>query len=93
MNVRRYGEAGPGPAGSVLTVEFRLEGQDFIALNGGPADFAFNESVSFLFNCETQKEVDELWEKLLEGGPSSSAAGSRTSTGCHGKSFQPSSRS
>lgn len=75
VNVTQYGEAGPGPAGSVLTVEFRLEGQDFIALNGGPADFKFNESISLLVNCETQEEVDELWENLLEGGGSEQQCG------------------
>ena len=65
--VTRYGEAGPGKAGSVMTVDFELNGQPFVALNGGP-EFQFTEAVSFLINCETQDEVDELWEKLSEGG-------------------------
>lgn len=67
VNVTHYGEAGPRPAGMVLTVTFRLQGQEFTALNGGP-DFKFNESISFLVNCESQEEVDELWAKLSEGG-------------------------
>ena len=65
--VARYGEAGPGPKGSVMTAEFQLEGQDFIALNGGP-HFKFSEAISFVVDCETQAEIDELWEKLSEGG-------------------------
>jgi predicted 3-demethylubiquinone-9 3-methyltransferase (glyoxalase superfamily) len=67
VNVTHYGDAGPRPAGMVLTVDFRLRGQDFIALNGGP-DFKFNEAISFLVDCESQDEVDEFWEKLSEGG-------------------------
>jgi predicted 3-demethylubiquinone-9 3-methyltransferase (glyoxalase superfamily) len=63
----RYGEAGPGPKGSVMTVAFNLDGQDFVALNGGP-QFKFTEAVSFVANCETQQEVDDLWEKLSAGG-------------------------
>jgi predicted 3-demethylubiquinone-9 3-methyltransferase (glyoxalase superfamily) len=65
--VTRYGDAGPGPKGSVMTASFELEGQQFTALNGGP-HFRFNEAVSFVVNCETQEEVDELWAKLSEGG-------------------------
>jgi len=61
---------GPGPQGTVMTVDFQLEGQDFVALNGGP-QFPFTEAVSFLVNCETQEEVDEFWEKLSEGGEKS----------------------
>jgi len=64
---RRYGEGGPGPKGSVMSVEFQLDGQPFIALNGGP-QFTFSPAVSFFVNCETQEEVDELWGKLSEGG-------------------------
>src|SRR6266487_6749252 len=67
VGVTRYGEAGPGPPGSVMTVAFRLAGQDFIALNGGP-HFKFNEAISLSVDCKTQKEVDELWKKLSEGG-------------------------
>jgi predicted 3-demethylubiquinone-9 3-methyltransferase (glyoxalase superfamily) len=66
-DVSRYGEAGPGPAGSVLTVRFELNGQEFLALNGGP-EFRFTEAVSFLVDCETQEEVDYYWEKLSAGG-------------------------
>ena len=67
VDVSHYGEAGPRPAGMVLTVTFRLHGQEFTALNGGP-DFKFNEAISLLVNCESQDEVDELWERLSEGG-------------------------
>jgi len=66
-SVSRYGEAAPGEAGSVMTVEFELEGQRFVALNGGP-QYKFTEAVSFVIDCETQDEVDEYWEKLSEGG-------------------------
>ncbi len=66
----RYGEEGPGPKGSVMTAEFELEGQAFVALNGGP-QFPFTEAVSFAVNCETQEEVNEFWEKLSEGGKKS----------------------
>jgi predicted 3-demethylubiquinone-9 3-methyltransferase (glyoxalase superfamily) len=66
-NVARYGDAGPGPKGSVMTVQFELEGQEFIALNGGP-QFQFTQAISFVVNCKTQKEVDEYWEKLSAGG-------------------------
>ena len=65
--VTRYGEVGPGPKGSVMTMAFQIEGQQFVALNGGP-HFKFTEAISFVVNCETQEEVDELWEKLSEGG-------------------------
>lgn len=67
VDVSRYGEAGPGPAGSVLTVRFELDGQEFLALNGGP-EYRFTEAVSFLVDCETQDEVDRFWERLSEGG-------------------------
>src|SRR5690349_12785245 len=66
-SVSRYGEAGPGPKGSVMSATFQLEGQDFMALNGGP-QFTFSPAISFFVSCETQEEVDELWEKLSEGG-------------------------
>ena len=65
--VTRYGDAGPGPKGSVMSATFQLEGQDFYALNGGP-QFTFTPAISFFVNCETQQEVDELWDKLSEGG-------------------------
>ena len=63
----RWGDVGPGPKGSVLTIEFELDGQKFIALNGGP-QFKFTEAISLMVNCETQEEIDYYWEKLSEGG-------------------------
>jgi len=66
-SLTRYGEAGPGAQGTVMSATFQIEGQEFMALNGGPL-FAFTEAISFYVNCETQAEVDELWEKLTEGG-------------------------
>jgi predicted 3-demethylubiquinone-9 3-methyltransferase (glyoxalase superfamily) len=66
-SVTRCGEGGPGPKGSVMSVTFQLDGQDLFALNGGPL-FTFTPAISFFVNCETQQEVDELWEKLSEGG-------------------------
>jgi predicted 3-demethylubiquinone-9 3-methyltransferase (glyoxalase superfamily) len=65
--VSRYTEAGPGPAGSVMTVEFELSGQKFLGLNGGP-QFTFNEAISFQIFCDDQDEVDYYWGKLTEGG-------------------------
>jgi predicted 3-demethylubiquinone-9 3-methyltransferase (glyoxalase superfamily) len=65
--IARYGDAGPGPKGSVMTVEFQLEGQDFVALNGGPL-FKFTEAISFVVDCRTQAEVDRFWKKLSAGG-------------------------
>ncbi len=67
FDVSRYGEGGPGPAGSVMVAAFELEGQRFTALNGGPL-FKFNEAVSFVVNCDSQDEIDEYWEKLSAGG-------------------------
>jgi predicted 3-demethylubiquinone-9 3-methyltransferase (glyoxalase superfamily) len=78
--ILRYGEEAAKvsnsgrPVGSVLTIEFEIEGQKFVALNGGP-DFKFNESVSFVVNCETQKEVDYFWEKLTADGGEESQCG------------------
>ena len=66
-SISHYGEAGPRPAGTVLTVEFELEGQAFTALNGGP-DFKFDEAISLLVNCESQEEVDYFWDELSAGG-------------------------
>lgn len=66
-HVARYGSAGPRPEGTAMTVSFRLGGQDFVALNGGP-DYTFNEAISFQVSCETQEEVDAFWSKLSEGG-------------------------
>ncbi len=70
LNVARYGEAGPGPKGTVMTATFQLDGQEFVALNGGP-HFKFTEAISFVVYCQTQEEVDEFWEKLSEGGEKS----------------------
>jgi predicted 3-demethylubiquinone-9 3-methyltransferase (glyoxalase superfamily) len=67
LNVSRYGEGGPGPTGGVMTATFRLNGQEFTALNGGP-EFKFTEAVSFLIECEGQEEVDYYWDKLTAGG-------------------------
>jgi predicted 3-demethylubiquinone-9 3-methyltransferase (glyoxalase superfamily) len=66
-SVLRWGEAGPGPKGSVLTVAFSLDGNDFVALNGGP-QFKFSEAISLMVPCKTQEEVDQYWEKLSAGG-------------------------
>jgi predicted 3-demethylubiquinone-9 3-methyltransferase (glyoxalase superfamily) len=68
--VTRYGDAGPGPRGTVMTATFQIGGQEFIALNGGP-QFKFTEAISFVVNCDTQQEVDRLWDKLSEGGSKS----------------------
>jgi predicted 3-demethylubiquinone-9 3-methyltransferase (glyoxalase superfamily) len=70
LGVSRYGEAGPGPKGTVMAVEFQLEGQKFVAINGGP-QFKFTEAISFVVNCDSQEEVDYFWEKLSEGGAES----------------------
>jgi predicted 3-demethylubiquinone-9 3-methyltransferase (glyoxalase superfamily) len=67
VSISRYGDAGPGPKGSVMSANFQLEGQDFIALNGGPA-FTFSPAISFFVSCDTQGEIDRFWEKLSEGG-------------------------
>jgi len=67
LNVNRYGEGGPGLKGSVMSATFQLEGQTFMALNGGP-QFTFTPAISLFVNCETQEEVDELWRKLSAGG-------------------------
>jgi predicted 3-demethylubiquinone-9 3-methyltransferase (glyoxalase superfamily) len=67
VNVTRCGDAGPRPKGSVMSATFQLDGQDFLALNGGPL-FTFSPAISLYVNCETQEEVDELWEKLSAGG-------------------------
>jgi predicted 3-demethylubiquinone-9 3-methyltransferase (glyoxalase superfamily) len=67
LNVMRYGDAGPGPKGTVMAATFQLEGQEFQALNGGP-QYRFTPAISLFVNCETQQEVDTLWSKLLEGG-------------------------
>ncbi|HUR07530.1 MAG TPA: VOC family protein [Nonomuraea sp.] len=70
LDVNRYGDAGPGPAGSAMMVTFELAGQRFLALNGGP-HFTFTEAISLYVDCASQEEVDELWAKLTEGGQES----------------------
>jgi len=67
VNTSRYGEAGPGPKGQVMTMSFELAGQRFMALNGGP-QFKFTEAISLMVNVESQAELDEIWNKLLQGG-------------------------
>jgi predicted 3-demethylubiquinone-9 3-methyltransferase (glyoxalase superfamily) len=67
VSTTRYGEAGPGPAGAVMTILFEIEGQRFLALNGGPR-FKFTPAISLIVDCATQAEVDELWDRLGEGG-------------------------
>lgn len=74
ISVARYGEAGPGPAGQVMTMGFELFGQKFTALNGGP-HFKFTEAVSFVVNCESQEEVDKYWDALLKDGGTPSQCG------------------
>ena len=69
LQTTHYGAAGPGPNGSVMTVRFQLDGQEYVALNGGPV-VRFNEAVSFVVKCETQKELDTLWQTLVDGGGS-----------------------
>ena len=65
VSINRYGEAGPGTKGTVMTARFLIEGQEFVALNGGPV-FTFSPAISFVVNCETQEEVDRLWEKTFQ---------------------------
>jgi predicted 3-demethylubiquinone-9 3-methyltransferase (glyoxalase superfamily) len=67
LNTTRYGDAGPGPKGSVMTIEFDLDGQTFTAINGGP-EFKFTEAISLVVHCQTQEEVDYFWEKLPADG-------------------------
>jgi len=69
-SVSRYGDASPGPKGTVMVAEFQIDGQEFVALNGGPR-FKFTEAISFVVNCETQEEVEYFWERLSEGGEKS----------------------
>jgi predicted 3-demethylubiquinone-9 3-methyltransferase (glyoxalase superfamily) len=74
LEVARYGDSGPGPKGSVMTVKFQLEGQQFVALNGGP-HFKLNEAFSLMVDCESQQEVDDLWTRLTAGGGAPSQCG------------------
>ncbi len=68
LQIARYGEGGPGPKGAVMTIHFQLDGNEFLALNGGPADYGFNESISFVIDCPTQEDVDYFWDALVNGG-------------------------
>jgi len=90
VSVTRYGEAGAAasgrPQGTIMTMTFQIEGQPFMALNGGPV-FKFTEAISFIVNCKTQKEVDEFWEKLSEAEKKGDAAGLKINTVYHGRSF------
>ena len=70
LNVSRFGEAGPGSAGTVMAVAFELDGQQFMGINGGP-EFPFTEAISLFVDCESQQDVDELWKKLTAGGEES----------------------
>ena len=74
VSINRYGDTGPGPKGSVMIVKSLIEGQEFIAINGGP-QFQFSQAVSFVVNCKTQEEVDEFWESSPKAGKNSNAAG------------------
>ncbi|HET6201665.1 MAG TPA: VOC family protein [Planctomycetota bacterium] len=74
LKLVRYGEGGPGPKGTVMVGTFQLEGQEFMALNGGP-QFKFTEAVSLLVTCETQEELDDLWKRLTAGGGAPSQCG------------------
>jgi len=84
VGIMRYGEAGPGPKGTVMSVTFQLDGQEFTALNGGPV-FTFSPAISLVVNCKTQEEVDWFWERLSVGGEKGQAAGLKTGMACHGK--------
>lgn len=88
VNVTRYTEAGPRPAGMVMTVEFELAGQRFVGINGGP-EFTFTEAVSFQINCETQDEIDYYWSACPRAARKGRVAGSRTGTACPGRSYRP----
>jgi len=88
--ITRYGEAGSKvsgrPKGSVMTVTFEIDGQEFVALNGGPL-FKFTEAVSFMVKCESQQEIDGMWSKLSKVEKKGPAAGSKTNMVCRGKSW------
>jgi predicted 3-demethylubiquinone-9 3-methyltransferase (glyoxalase superfamily) len=68
LDIARHGDAGPGPPGSVMTIRFELDGHEFVALNGGPAHYDFDESISFVIDCASEDEVDHFWEALTDGG-------------------------
>ena len=84
-SIYRNGEAGPGSKAKVMSVTFELDGQEFMALNGDP-HFTFTPAISLFVRCESQEEVDELWENSPKAGKKADAAGSRINTDCHGKS-------
>lgn len=85
LHVSRYGDTGPGPKGSVLAIDFQLEGQDFVAMNAGRSA-PFTEAISLLVNCDTQEEVDRLWAGLTAGGRRFSADGSWIGSASPGRS-------
>ena len=68
LRIARHGDGGPAPAGSVMTIHFELDGNEFVALNGGPIHYGFDESISFWVDCANQAEVDHYWEALTDGG-------------------------
>jgi predicted 3-demethylubiquinone-9 3-methyltransferase (glyoxalase superfamily) len=74
LEILRYRKAGPGPEGSVMTIKFSLDGQEFVALNAGP-EFTFTPAISFFVNCQSQEEVDELWGKLSSNGGETNSCG------------------
>jgi predicted 3-demethylubiquinone-9 3-methyltransferase (glyoxalase superfamily) len=84
-SVTRYGDAGPGPKGTVMSAIFQLEGQEFFALNGGP-QFTFTPAISFFISCETQQEVDDFWQQLSAEARQTNAAGCAINSACPGKS-------
>lgn len=77
IDVARCGEGGPRPAGSVMTVRFELDGNEFLALNGGPVHYGFDESISFVIDCPTEEGVDHYWNSLTEGGEDGLVSGRR----------------
>ncbi len=85
VSLAHYPENSPGPAGTVMTVEFELDGQRFVAINGGP-EFTFSEAVSFLINCDTQEEIDRYWELLTEGGDEGPCGWCQDRLACPGRS-------
>ena len=92
LGVSRYGPDMPGPEGEILTVDFSLDGQRYVGLNGGP-QFTFNEAISFQIMCADQDEVDHYWNRLSDGGEEGLAGGSRTGSACRGRSYRRGCRS
>jgi predicted 3-demethylubiquinone-9 3-methyltransferase (glyoxalase superfamily) len=87
VSVTRYGDAGPGPKGTVMSAVFQLEGQEFFALNGGP-QFTFTPAISFFINCETQQEIDDFWQQLSAGGRTPSCRPNRAAPDRHARVFE-----